>query len=660
MTKIKNKSAYPIKVPNKRDYFVGTDSDSGGKTVNFDFKETAKLIGVENGVLALEYVFSTASDIDVEVLTGGKFLSNSNKTAISEITKLYINRETADETDIVNLLAFIGTNHSDFLVKLRNKENPNDSVYLNILSVESFPSYSVFHVDIHKQNSAFTTLHAFGRYIFDFVFKAGGTDDSVKNQVKALAYPDGVTKATTPEITDGIIYINSYDFGWNVGNAPYENSLDYEHEIVECTEGFSKFIVVSGDSEGDIFFTEGVESGSAVKPAVPEGSIELSFIEVNGSVINEPVIMSTGRYQEKAELNATDLKTAGIAGIVTVNGKSSRLVVNGSVTVISGIKKTSECYDGQIFLLENKQTTAITLKHNDTDSGSGFKCFFYNDRDFVLNPNQIARFTINLIYNRLDYVGVISDVDKEYVDEVDNDLQDQITAILGAVTVHPAYIAPSSSLSIANQTVEVGSTVSVNITQSFVQNDAGSRVSDVISKNGSTIANASTFSESLVMNTTPVIYGGSVAHGQGIIKNNNIGLPDTVGRINSGNTISPVKTLTPIYPVFYGVSTSLPAVGQALINSGTKLVSASSGTVTVTFGATLKYLWFAIPVSSPAKTNWMVSATNFGNIGGSSNLFNTEQQLSVNSPTALWNGIVYRFYISNYQTTTSGTMDLKN
>ena len=41
MTKISKKSAYPIKVPVVDDYFVGTDSEILGKTVNFDFKETS-------------------------------------------------------------------------------------------------------------------------------------------------------------------------------------------------------------------------------------------------------------------------------------------------------------------------------------------------------------------------------------------------------------------------------------------------------------------------------------------------------------------------------------------------------------------------------------------------------------------------------------------
>jgi hypothetical protein len=43
MTKI-SKNQHINKTPVVKDYFVGTDSENNGKTVNFDFEQTAKLI----------------------------------------------------------------------------------------------------------------------------------------------------------------------------------------------------------------------------------------------------------------------------------------------------------------------------------------------------------------------------------------------------------------------------------------------------------------------------------------------------------------------------------------------------------------------------------------------------------------------------------------
>jgi hypothetical protein len=56
MTKISKKISISIKTPVK-DYFVGTDSENNGKTVNFDFEQTAKLINSLNGISIVNYRF---------------------------------------------------------------------------------------------------------------------------------------------------------------------------------------------------------------------------------------------------------------------------------------------------------------------------------------------------------------------------------------------------------------------------------------------------------------------------------------------------------------------------------------------------------------------------------------------------------------------------
>jgi hypothetical protein len=129
---------------------------------------------------------------------------------------------------------------------------------------------------------------------------------------------------------------------------------------------------------------------------------------------------------------------------------------------------------------------------------------------------------------------------------------------------------------------------------------------------------------------------------------------------NATPLTSGLFTVTSIYPFFYGVSASAPTPNQALINSGAKSVTVSTGTINITFGASLQYLWFAIPQSSTDKTKWYVDALNNGNIGTGTDLFNNDTIVSVNSPTALWNGVNYRIYISTYATTTSGVMQLQN
>jgi hypothetical protein len=117
-------------------------------------------------------------------------------------------------------------------------------------------------------------------------------------------------------------------------------------------------------------------------------------------------------------------------------------------------------------------------------------------------------------------------------------------------------------------------------------------------------------------------------------------------------------TFQGIYPIFYSVSNTPPVANQALINTSTKSVLPSDGTLNIEFGASGQYIWFAHPASMPTKTKWFVNSLNNGNIGTISDLFNAPT--TVNITTALWNGIPYKIYISNNPTTTIGNMELKN
>ena len=125
------------------------------------------------------------------------------------------------------------------------------------------------------------------------------------------------------------------------------------------------------------------------------------------------------------------------------------------------------------------------------------------------------------------------------------------------------------------------------------------------------------------------------------------------------------RTITAIYPYFYGKVTggSKPIKNQTLIDSGTKVVGSSTGTITIDYNSTSDdWLWFAIPVTSPSssKTTWYINALNNGDIGGTGNLFDTGVDTSIDSPTSLWNGILYEIYVSNYKSEITDNIQLRN
>jgi hypothetical protein len=168
MTKISKKSAYPIKNPIVGDYFVGTDSENNGKTVNFGFEYAANLINRVNGTLLINYKFVTDSNIDLAVLTDGIFVSANNQTVIDSVTQLKFNKKNFQEDDLSDLFLFIKDNVGDFNIKLQNSSNLLNAVYLKISSVVSYSDYFVFNVVVYKSNTALTNLIDSNVYFFNF------------------------------------------------------------------------------------------------------------------------------------------------------------------------------------------------------------------------------------------------------------------------------------------------------------------------------------------------------------------------------------------------------------------------------------------------------------------------------------------------------------
>jgi hypothetical protein len=230
------------------------------------------------------------------------------------------------------------------------------------------------------------------------------------------------------------------------------------------------------------------------------------------------------------------------------------------------------------------------------------------------------------------------------------------------------YLSPSfTSFAISAQAtlIEVGTALSGSKTFTWSTSNSSNintnsiGIRDVTANTllGSSLANDGTESLSIgtVTNTSPI----SQAYRAEGVNTNSIAF-------NSSNF-----TIQSLYPYFYGTFTSggaaagvnRPTADQSLINSGTKVVAASSGGITINFSSNSdQYIWFAIPTASANRTTWFVNALNNGSIGGAvsagGNLFPANDTVSINSPTALWSGISYRIYISNYQSAVVTNMTL--
>ena len=147
-------------------------------------------------------------------------------------------------------------------------------------------------------------------------------------------------------------------------------------------------------------------------------------------------------------------------------------------------------------------------------------------------------------------------------------------------------------------------------------------------------------------------------------KNNvgdNLDSSRSVGGVSDSSS-SP--SITGIYPYFWGVSVTEPSLEEiaTAIQNGTanKVVASASGTVTVNFNASGRYLWMAHYADYDTKTKWYISALNNGNIGSASDLFGVVSTRLVDSPESYWSGKLFKVYRSTFATSVSSGLEFRN
>lgn len=122
--------------------------------------------------------------------------------------------------------------------------------------------------------------------------------------------------------------------------------------------------------------------------------------------------------------------------------------------------------------------------------------------------------------------------------------------------VPPTYLAPTLQLLSTVGTVEIGTTVTPTITPNWQQRDAGAATAYTLRKPGAggsiiyTTNSPAAFTDSSYQLTTAVQYHATVDHGQGPLKQDNLGNNDATGRIAAGSVIGTVS-VTPRRRVFY-------------------------------------------------------------------------------------------------------------
>ena len=266
-------------------------------------------------------------------------------------------------------------------------------------------------------------------------------------------------------------------------------------------------------------------------------------------------------------------------------------------------------------------------------------------------------------------------------------------------TLGPSYTLPTLSFSASVQGIqEIGTTISQSLSLTGIKNDAGPFTQLRFTRDGSQISActnptrtntsniaaqygysdpnnqnysyANTYSDSFVVISGSTTWAGDGNYDAGVSKLNNKGGADS----NSAAVLSTTNpqsaqnnysggsgSVTGIYPYFWGVSSSQPTgssiASDIAAGSTNKVLSDSSGSISITWNASGQYVWFAVPASYSTKTSWYNTALNNGSIGSGQFILGPVTQ-NVTSPSSYWTGVSYKIYISGFATTTSGSITL--
>lgn len=246
----------------------------------------------------------------------------------------------------------------------------------------------------------------------------------------------------------------------------------------------------------------------------------------------------------------------------------------------------------------------------------------------------------------------------------------------------PTYTIPTLVLTDTLAPIqEVGDTVTNNFTLTGTKNDAGDFTSLRILEGAAEIASSSpspgpsaTLSYSHTFEVDPGVttWTGKGSYNQGARKSDSQGVEDTrnyalrqtnAPQAADSNFDSNTVSIDGIYPYYYGTSTTklseteIRDIIQA--GGGNKTLIKADGTITITFNANDKYIWFAHADVYPNKTKWF-DALNFnGTIGGSTDFINAPKTVQITSPDVNWS-VDYLTYTSDYSTNTVGALQFRN
>lgn len=265
---------------------------------------------------------------------------------------------------------------------------------------------------------------------------------------------------------------------------------------------------------------------------------------------------------------------------------------------------------------------------------------------FVTDSNNkvfpVAGGSPGVITNLVSPQGTISIELNGQVTEIDisQSILDELDAIRNAIVQPPNYIPPSASITFGNPTtVEAGTNLARIVNASFTQNDAG-QVNNIKIFRGSTLLVDQDTNQSILavgdnftIGRETVTHSCQISYGEGITKQNNLGLDDPTGKIQAG-TITANRNIVGRLKIFYGAANQFYTSSQDIRDN---LAFVFENATSFSFQASSRFMTIAIPAN---KNIGSIITSNNENLTG--NFLPSEQSIEVSD--ADFNPQNYKLY----------------
>lgn len=336
----------------------------------------------------------------------------------------------------------------------------------------------------------------------------------------------------------------------------------------------------------------------------------------NGGIIDTKYIF---KYKTSNDGLIENISGGG-SGTATIDGHIIRsenniLTQRPNLTINSPLAVTDDAGNNSTILSLPVDNTLSNLSTNPIQNAPVATKFSELDQSIVDINTSISEIEDQLIVTD-------SELSETSTHPVENQVITKVVnQILNVIAVHPTYVQPTASITNITQTVENGTTLNGSIVITFTKNDAGTLTSYELFRNGTSVSSLQTTPYTETNIQTSIAYYGRTCYTEGITKNNNLGIPDTTGKVLVGCVNSATRTITPMLKCFYGAFNGIPTMSsdiRGLVGG----VFSNVNTFTLQTGTVYKNFVIAVPIAKSVTK--VIDTTNLS-------ADNTTQYILINS-----------------------------